>query len=545
MNILCGTSPLSVPFINRQKLTGKISITAPFTIIGGAEIMSDIPLGGVVNIPAVQTENGLISLTAVHSETLSQSVAISSSLSGMNSPIESISVITANGISGNLPLKGEMSKLVKGSSEISTTIGEYSTRGELEIVNPLKPSGEAGCLGISLPQTTATVISDTLSVFADGYDVTSYLEDAEIKLFGENDPLTLKASFSPMIKVPKRIQININTESYYFEVDAFDQSNESLEITAIYSDTDKSSINIKNRRASKICADYSSVIFSANDFLVGNIEEDITDFELAKLLSTLSGTSARQLPDGRAMVFESQKSSSVYKPENILSWKKISKTPVSSVEVVYGKSGDNYITLEVESKATNGSTVLKVYSEDQPEIKADKGVLSLLSRGNCETITEEVVLTNGKGTISKPALFAISDEIKADGKTIYTSAQCQTVSVTYETIYDEYILSSDKEQNLTVCAYLENRAIIITGENGEDLSIDLPDICDEVTAYRAARSLFRSKSERSVIRTTHSNIINSTSGLKVKTPYCEGFLNSAKIIINTNPMKIIEELEVV
>lgn len=70
-------------------------------------------------------------------------------------------------------------------------------------------------------------------------------------------------------------------------------------------------------------------------------------FRFAAKLAESSGNHARELPSGGSLIFNTSESNPVYTPADILSWVRSKpKKSYSCIEVVYGKSGDNFITIE-------------------------------------------------------------------------------------------------------------------------------------------------------------------------------------------------------
>jgi hypothetical protein len=80
--------------------------------------------------------------------------------------------------------------------------------------------------------------------------------------------------------------------------------------------------------------------------------------------------------------------------------------------------------------------------------------------------------------------------------------------------------------------------------SGSITSISAENICDHATAYKLAKSKLAEASDKLTLVTTHSNILNTTGALKVKTPYGTGEAISASINISTAPLKITDKLEV-
>lgn len=542
MFIYCGSPLISVSVSYKTGLRGSLNITAPMIITGGDEIMSSLSMTGSINIPAVHGLSAELIIYALFSEVFTGKTEVACPLSAMD---ENTAVTIINGaltISESAEIKCGLTEYLTGNIDIINTLGSYGFKGMSEIQTPIGRTDLTGSLDIRLPQTTAHIIKDELAVYAEGNDVTKMLRKAELKLFGDNSMMAAEAVFKPFAEIPKELTFKINDESYNFITSAYEQSNTECTISA-YAPSPALKISAKTSRASELCAENTNIIFSASDFITDAIDEEITEHQLAVTLAEMCGGKARQMKDGRSMIFDTSVTTATYEPDHILSWIKTSPDKFKgTIEVIYGKNGDDYITLEPSSKKAFKGVSLKVYGRSGLHVKAEGGLLKLISRGNNELVSENIIFENGKSRLSKPCTEMISEGITADGKKVYADASCISASVKYKTTYDLYTVTA-KSDNATICAYLENRILIVRGTE-ESESYTAEKIFDLATAYRLAKSKLAAKGGRLTLITTHSNILNTTSAIKAKTPYGTGEVISASVNISTNPLKITDRLEV-
>jgi hypothetical protein len=541
MFIQCGAPLLNISLSSQERLHGSLNITAPFVIDGSVELSSALSLSGSLNLPIPEGLNGELLIYALFAEVYRGSSYIPLSLSAMNDATVTCQTANALALDEAVCISAELAEAFAGSLISVNTIGEYALRASADIRIPFGLSDTSGSFEVRLPQTTAHVIKDELEVYADGIDITKLLKNAEIKLFGRNEPVRLKALLKPLKNTPKSIDIFINGEAYTFIIETAEHSPERCTLTGIIPSR-YASVTAGVKRASALCADNTDIIFSAADFVTQGIEADGTDHGIAVMLAEMCGAKARQIKDGRSMVYDAG-STAVYTPEHILSWAKT--TPESfkgAVEVIYGKNGDDHITLEPSSGRAIKEISLKVYGKSGIPVRADGGKLKLINSGNRETVTEDIIFENGYGRLSKPCIKMISAGFTADGKKVYADASCITAGIRYETTYDLYTVSAESDR-VTVCAYLDNRVVIMKGR-GAKKSITAENICDHATAYKLAKSKLAEASGKLTLLTTHSNVLNTTSALKVKTPYGTGEALSASINISTAPLKITDKLEV-
>ncbi|ADD69002.1 hypothetical protein Dacet_2240 [Denitrovibrio acetiphilus DSM 12809] len=542
MLLYSGSSVPATPLFAGGGKSGSLRITTPFIITQGGEIMCSLSLSDTITIPAVRSMYGTLTICPLSAETVCGKLNIPVSLSGTNSPTENIRTITSLGSGNTCNIAGELSPYADSSLSIKSTIGDFSTAGTHKVMLPMGRTSHSNSLDIPLPQTTGRVITDKLAVFADGKDITKLFISGQIKLFGGNEALTLSAELTPHGELPEVITIMINSSKYTFEVKTCEIQPGKCRLTGSASVAEVT-ITPSTITAAKLCADNTEIIFSACDFVTADISGCTTEHKLAQMLAEMSGADARQMPDGRSMIFVTNRASPVYKPENILSWSKTSADKnMGSVEVIYGKSGDNYITLVPSAKTARTSAMLRIYGKSGLSVKAEGGAISRLSTAKRETVTEEIILEEGSGKLTYPALKVITSGVTTDGKKIKTDKDCIRKRVTYETAYDLYRIKADSPE-VTVCVYLENRVVIISN-TGDTKTITAENICDYTTAYRIAKAALDNKKGRLRLVTTHSELLNTPAGLNINTPYGEGVIRSATINIKNNPVMITDTLEV-
>jgi hypothetical protein len=541
MFIQCGAPLLNISLSSQSGLNGSLSITAPFVIDGSVELASALSISDSLNLPIPEGLNGELLIYALFAEVYRGSDNIPVSLSAMDEATVACNTVNALALDGAVSISTELAEAFEGSLTSLNTIGEYALRASTDIRIPFGLYDTSGSCEIRLPQTTAHIIKDELEVYADGIDITKLLRSAEIKLFGGNEPIRLKAVLKPLKNTPKSIDILINGEAYAFRIDTAEHSPEQCTLTGSMP-SGYASVTAGIKRASALCADDTDIIFSAADFVTQGIEADGTDHGIAVMLAEMCGAKARQMKDGRSMVYDAS-SCAVYTPKHILSWAKTSPERFKgAVEVIYGKNGDDHITLEPSSRKAVKGISLKVYGKSGIPVRADGGKLKLINSGNRETVTEGIIFENGYGRLSKPCMKILSAGFTADGKKVYADASCITAGIRYETTYDLYTVSAESD-SVTLCAYLDNRVVIMKG-SGSITSISAENICDHATAYKLAKSKLAEASDKLTLVTTHSNILNTTGALKVKTPYGTGEAISASINISTAPLKITDKLEV-
>lgn len=545
MFICPAAAPCSVIF-SAGGLRGGLLVTAPFVITGGNQAVSALSINGSINVPAVMTRTGSFCIDITFAEMMSGGLLIASSLSASDSQSVVLRIDTALGMESAVAAVNSLAEKLRGRTDCPLTLGDFGLSGSVRIIQPLYAAGHSGSLRISLPDSTVLTVSDTLTVTGGGTDITAKLKSAVINLFGGNQTCSVTADFTPLAKIPDSLTIAINGAEYSFDTVSAVTTKDGTEITAeAYALPEKKTLEHGVIRSDECAAIFEGVIHSSPAFTARDINGTFDGFELAALLAEQSGSFVRLMPDGRSMVFMPDKNSPVYEPADVISFeKRYVKQQPSGAEVIYGRSGENYVSIEpsVRKTRTGSIATVKVYGTDS-KIFADGAEVAKTASGIYETVTEDVFFENGSGTLSRPALTLLTEGMKADGRKITSAKGCGYARVSYVTRFNSYEISSNSPADVTICARLDSRALVLCG-SGEVKTVHAPHVCDYVTAVKIAKAYIASLYRTSKITALHSELINTPDGLVLKTPYVEGPITGAQINIENNPVRVTDILEV-
>ncbi|PLX68635.1 MAG: hypothetical protein C0603_05640 [Denitrovibrio sp.] len=509
--------------------------------------MSDLSITNSINVISILSEGGVFEINPSHTESIYETIECSFSLSGMDTATESVKLINTCGFDHSVDISTQLSDLTNNTLSIDNTIGNSSLANTINISTPLTKNNLQGSIDIAFPQATTKLIDDTLTVYADGIEITTKLKKASLTLFGNNKPMSLNASFSFLNSIPTELLISINDIDYNFTTTSSTSSYKGIEIEAESMATSRKKIISYNYQlATDAVAQFGDIIFAGDQFLSASINGSYSSYKFARKLSEASGNYARQLPSNN-LIFNTSKSNPTYEPSNILDWIKVEpKKRYSCVEVIYGKRGDDYITIEpsIRKKKIGGQISLRVYGSLGKTLNTNATSLKALQKSITEEITEDVFFENGIGKLSKPANTTLTEGVTATGKRVVSDSSCQMMAVRYLTTYDLYEITSNIASDMTFCVYLENIAYLLTGETGDVKKLVEESICDHTTAINRAKTFLHSEANKTTLVTTHDNIINTTSGLNIKSKYGTGPLIGASIHIDSNPIKITNKLEV-
>lgn len=508
--------------------------------------MSSISYGASLKIPVVMPEGGSLLIPVTFPEIQRGRLCVKPALSGMDEASTALKIRPLLSAGQNLLIRNEINSGLKGAVMISGTLGGSGPKASLNICTPLCLAGYRGAVRIALPGSTAVSISDTLTVYGDGADITGSLLNAEISLFNGSENCSVTAEFKPLLRVPDNLNIWINSEEYSFETISAVSTENQTHITAeIQMPETYVSMDGGYMRASALAAD-AGIIWAADGFVTGGITGEFTGFQLAALLAEQSGAGVRVMGGGSPLVYGFT-GPAVYEPQNILHFKKrTTGEKYSALEITYGKSGDSYISIVPSVKKTHaGSSIsLRVYGQGEKRVTADGASLVKTKAGITETVTEDITFQSGAGRLSKPALAVLTPGVTADGKTAACGELTGVKSVSYKTVCDIYSVTSGTPGQAAVFAGAGNTAVVLTGTGGPVKAIKTPYICDHVTAVRRGRAFLQKNAAVSEITAAHSGALNTPSAIAVRSAYCEGPIKSAKIRIENNPVKITDILEV-
>jgi len=358
--------------------------------------------------------------------------------------------------------------------------------------------------------------------------------------------MSVKADFAGHLSLPDELLVQINSENYLFQIS---KKRDTPEGTALYGKTPAAKrevFSFKHVMASELAASLDgSIIFAADDFMISGLHSDMNSIEAASFIAEISGNRSRTVNGNRSLVFSLSKNNPVYSPENIISWEKSYVKPEGTfTEVVYGQSSES-ITIEPSTRTANTSEkiVINIYLLTDTQIISNASLRKTASMIPV-TVTEQVLFEDGAGALTKPSYKMLSPNVRASGKSVFVKDGSGIKEVTYVTLRNTYELSSASSGEFAVFAYMKNRALFIKGANGTKKTIHAPHLSDHVSAIKLAKSEYAENGEKLFLEIPHTNIINTTSGLNIKTMHGGGALTGVKINIETNPVRITDRLEV-
>jgi len=548
MNTVCAASPAGGIYAGSGGFSGTVKLTAPFVYTDTGAYMNTLSVNNTVTLMTPLTLSLCVQINTSSAGTLRGSKALPVPLSAMNEPSVQVSIAGSLGITADTQICSMLSRKTEGLCRISLTTGDSGYRDVYKIFTPLDLTGFSMSSKIYLPQTTAKAISDSLSVKADGKDVTDKLTGAVIRLFGQNRDMTAEAYFTQMSCSFRKLDISISETKYSFDLKGVDFSEGVFRASLVYGTADmKKSVDMKNIRASEAAAFFENIVFDTDDFILREAHGEYTHFEFAVFLAEISGSLVKRLPEGASLIYRKSANNHIYRPENIIyAEEKYEPAEIACIQVMYGRYGDGHTAVEPSVRKTKtGSTIsLKVYGDSGRKIYSDAPHIKLCAKGISEICTENVFFKNGKGGVSKPPSAMLTAGIRYDGRDVYCGNSVFSKEVTYKTVYDLYEMSSEKAGDMTFYVQTGNTASFFTGKSGITETIYAPEICDHTTAIRIAEKRYENHARVKILTAPHSSVLNTSAGLNIKTAFAEGAVTGALIDIKNAPVRITDRLEV-
>lgn len=519
--------------------SGVSVLPAPFIIAGGTSFMANGISGGSAVISSSIGVSDNITLSVPMPVASSGQCDIVLSLSAMDwffASVESANCLAADGYAYIPVLFGQNPA---GSSVISNTLGDFGYSGTAEICTPLPLTGINGALSVSNPSVTGFMAEDSVQLFIDGTDCTKYLTELNISL---SDVPVLNVSVAAFIKDAKRISAIINSETYQFDVTTVSASDGKTVLGGTMPEPEGTFTADMICNASEAAALSGRIIWAAHDFVV-SVKGSYTHMSLAHCLSESAGLSVRLLPDGYIVVSGGGTDISLT-PYGVFSrtFKRVEQE-YGSITVNYGSYESNYVHIFAPSQADTGEAAqIRLYHTGNTGLISDSEHLTLVLRNITETVTEDILFRDGKGSLSVPAQSMLTDGVTAEGINAVSGNLNGYETVSYTAVYDLYSITEAADTKRYITAVTDS-GVILLRNGSRNLTFNAPALCDRVSALRLAHSL-ADTTDRITLETTHMNGLNTPAGLKLKTRFGSGRITAATIKVSGSPLRVKNIIEV-
>ena len=317
----------------------------------------------------------------------------------------------------------------------------------------------------------------------------------------------------------------------------------------------KKKVSCKLGRASEIVSELLSgfeLVWEIDDFWIKNLSEEGYPLEIAKRIVEAGGGVLRAAPDGRIYaVYAYRKEQPQYSLDLIISATLERKQKeADGVTVVFGDSISHPISIEAnETEVPVGTWVdVKVYSLVPYNFSSTADAFYRVEEGAIEIVEEEITMENGQGTISKPVLEVVEAPswVKIEGQAV-TCDGCKLATIRYKTKCDVWKVTNYTEGKTLNCSVVtENSVTVLNGSGERIITIEEPLICEPGIARRRAEQelIKRSGYWKASITVPFDSELVDYRGALVETPWGKGIVTSQSISVESDPLKVLQELEV-
>lgn len=521
-------------------MTDSAVISTPFDIADSAIIQNSMDISGVI-VLATELATAIDAFTT-----------ISNSLSfGLTGTCEICAPI---GVCQNSTLLiTELSEGIGGGVAVNNVIGDFAYMGGVEIVAEMPLSGLAGTIRIrNSIGGKGAVISQSCLMTINGDDITDRVSSATINLYGASAIADIEINL-PLTANPfctgEICRVQIETDVFEFIIEEFEQSQNSLKIwgrakaAALYEPyTQKQAYSIKSGDAEQIAeAIDDSVYFIADSYTIGAMSGEMYPIEAVQKIAEAGGYDTRGLDDVFVV--------NPFDVQEFVSLDSVFEKTVTQTADIYDAvkvslSGDDILIVDAEKTEAEINEIVnvRIYSTFEYTFKTE-GVSNLrFKRQVRETVSEDIQLTSGAGSLKYPVIKMLTEGVTVAGQNIYAEG-CRYISVSYETEYDLWHVWSDKAITALVCvAETENTVLIGAGEKVLTADNELVTTAETALIY-GTNTLNSNKGKTAKFKIPYMPELATLEPTGIRHDDFQGVITALSVSIESNPLRIYQNIE--
>lgn len=457
---------------------------------------------------------------------------------------------------GYCSIINELAGAKKSLYQINNTLGDYGHSGGLEMFIQMPENGLSNTMVLrsAIGGADTTMLTQQFTVQIEGEDVSKYVTATTISLYGSsiiaNIELTL-AMREDRFRVGQIIDAFVGDEWFTFRLEETEVSGTEYKLwgrarsATLYDPYSvKQTFAIKAGLGEEIAQSITDkVIWEAESYAIGALSGDMYPAEAVQKIAEAGGMDVRGLD--KLHVIDPLAFADYISLENIFE-KTITRDTDSYDAARVNLSGDDVLVIETDDTNIEiGETAeVKVYSSLPYLFRAD-GVTSSLYQSNIrETVTEDIQLEDGVGSLKYPFIKLISGEVTVSGQKVYAGGY-RYITIQYETEYDLYHITSDKAMEaLIYIAETENTVVVGSGDRVlEDDGNELITSSDTALLY-AQRLLVNNSGRTAKFKVPYNHELLGIEPKAVRYDDFRGIVTSLEINIESNPIKIYHNIEV-
>lgn len=456
---------------------------------------------------------------------------------------------------GYCAILNELAETKKGLCQVNNTIGDYGYTGGLEMFVQMPENGlsDTMVLRSAIGGADTTMLTQQFTVQISGEDISKYVTAATISLYGSsiiaNIELTL-AMREDRFRVGQIIDAFVGEEWFTFRLEETEVSGTEYKLwgralsAALYDPYVTQQTYAEKAGLGDVIAQSITdrVIWEAEPYAVGALSGDMYPAEAIQKIAEAGGMDVRGLD--KLYIIDPLAITNYVSLENILE-KTITRDTDSYDATRVSLSSDDVLVIESDDTDIEiGQTAeVKVYSSLPYTFRAD-GVTSLLSQSNIrETVTEDIQLDDGVGTLKYPFIKLVSGEVIISGQKVYAEGY-RYITIQYETEYDIYHITSNQAMEaLIYIAETENTVVVGAGDRVlNDDGNELITSSDTALLY-AQRLLVNNSGRTAKFKVPYNPELAGIEPKAVRYDDFRGIVTSLEIGIESNPIKIYHTLE--
>lgn len=519
-----------------------LTLDVPFEITDGISLSNSLDILGVFGVSSELTETkaGIMALSVPLSDGLSDVFVLA---------------VPVGVYSGLWQIKIEMPQAVTGQFTVNNTIGDFGLSGVFELSASMPEHGISSAFRLrnGIGGRDNNVLTQTCTITIDGFDVSDLLSSATLNLYGDSAIADIELNLAlkdNMFRDGSEIIALIEGDEYGFIAEETEQTADSLriwgraKIAELYEPYAEKQDYAFSAGDGKDLAETISVavLWLADSYQIGAFGGAMYPMDALQKIAEACGNEVRGLDSAYVVnPFEIEGYISI---DNVLE-KTVSRSADIYDAVRVTLSGDDLLIIDSEdTEAEVNKTVdVRIYSSAGYKLKTD-GFNNMLVRSKVrETITEDVQLTDGAGSLKYPVVRVLTEGITVYGQKIY-AAGCRYISVSYETEYDLWqVWSSEPMTGLVCIAETENT--VLAGAGARVLAADNELVTTTKTAEAFAKYTLNSNSGRTAkFKIAYMPELATLLPSGVRHNDFTGIITGLSVNIESNPLQIYHTLEV-
>ncbi|WP_022852024.1 hypothetical protein [Limisalsivibrio acetivorans] len=432
--------------------------------------------------------------------------------------------------------------------ELFASIDSRLLNGCVAVVSSIPATGYRGSVRLSNEHGESLVhVQTPLVVYGDDREITQYVTDAYLKLYGDGEFLSGEIKLSEMNMEFSTVKVGLDDDEFTLFVQSSYVSNKERTLKLQGEETEKAFVLREKKRIVLSGGSAKEAVQSlipglnwiSEDYTIAPVITHDSPLNVAEVVLNAGGMTLAIDGNARYTALKKHNKYVLSAPYPVLSIaRKIDSSPYDGVRLTYG--GETLIIPESTTGTAGSRIIVKVFGE--PDLTAVGGEAELVYRGWIEEVTEDVFIVNGRGNLSYPVFKPITSGLVMSGDIVYSDKQYDKITVSYLIKYDVYSASKETAGEMILCGDGLNKKFLAGGglrvlEEKNEL------ITSSCTAKRYAESRLIEAAVKEYIEIEHlySSVISKNMGSLIDTPAGSGFGVMSELRIEGAPVGVVQK----